>query len=111
YRRFNLRSNLDVQATKSLKLRLDLRGNFAKINTPAAGNIVGEVFSFSKIHPYSAPFLNPDGSYAYASDTEALLPTINARLATKGYSLERRNDMNILFGGTQGMDAITKGLS
>jgi TonB-linked SusC/RagA family outer membrane protein len=111
YRRFNLRSNLDVQATKSLKLRLDLRANFNKINTPRAGNIVGEIFDFSKIHPYSAPFLNPNGSYAYASDTKDLLPTINARLATAGYSLDRRNDLNILFGGTQDLDKITKGLS
>lgn len=111
YRRFNLRSNLDIQATKGLKFRLDLRGNFAKINTPNAGNIVGEVFNFSKIHPYSAPFLNPNGTYAYADDTQELLPTINARLATGGYSLQRRNDMNILFGATQQLDAITKGLS
>lgn len=111
YRRFNLRSNLDVQATKSLKLRLDVRANFAKINTPRTGNIVGEIFDFSKIHPYSAPFLNPNGSYAYASDTKDLLPTINARLATAGYSLDRRNDLNILFGGTQDLEKITKGLS
>lgn len=111
YRRFNLRSNLDVQATKSLKLRLDLRANFNKINSPKAGNVVGEIFDFSKIHPYSAPFLNPNGSYAYASDTKDLLPTINGRLATAGYSLDRRNDLNILFGGTQELDKITKGLS
>ncbi len=111
YRRFNLRSNLDVQATKTLKLRLDLRANFNKVNTPRAGNIVGEIFDFSKIHPYSAPFINPNGSYAYASDTKDLLPTINARLATAGYTLDRRNDLNILFGGTQELDKITKGLS
>jgi len=111
YRRFNLRSNLDVQATKTLKLRLDLRANFSKINSPKAGNIVGEIFNFSKIHPYSAPFLNPNGSYAYASDTKDLLPTINSRLATAGYTLDRRNDLNILFGGTQDLDKITKGLS
>jgi TonB-linked SusC/RagA family outer membrane protein len=111
YRRFNLRSNLDVQATKTLKLRLDLRANFNKVNTPRAGNIIGEIFDFSKIHPYSAPFLNPDGSYAYASDTKDLLPTINARLATAGYTLDRRNDLNILFGGTQELNLITKGLS
>ncbi|WP_256010408.1 SusC/RagA family TonB-linked outer membrane protein [Desertivirga xinjiangensis] len=111
YRRFNMRSNLDVQATKSLKLRLDMRANFGKINTPRAGNIVGEVFDFSKIHPYSAPFLNPNGSYAYASDTQNLLPTINARLATAGYRLDRRSDLNILFGATQELESITKGLS
>ncbi|SFC65131.1 TonB-linked outer membrane protein, SusC/RagA family [Parapedobacter composti] len=111
YRRFNLRSNLDVQATQSLQLRLDFRANFNRINAPRAGNIVGEVFNFNKIRPWSAPFLNPDGSYAYANDTQDLLPTINARLATAGYRLDRRNDLNILFGGTQDLAAITKGLS
>src|SRR5690606_20279058 len=111
YRRYNLRSNLDVQATKSLKLRLDFRTNFGNINSPRAGNIVGEVFDFNKIRPWSAPFLNPNGSYAYANDTQDLLPTVNARLATAGYTLDRRNDINILFGGTQELDVVTKGLS
>lgn len=111
YRRYNLRSNLDVQATRSLKLRLDFRTNFNRINSPRAGNIVGEVFDFNKIRPWSAPFLNPDGSYSYANDTQDLLPTVNARLATAGYNLDRRNDINILFGGTQELDIVTKGLS
>lgn len=111
YRRFNLRSNLDVQATKTLKLRLDFRANFNRINSPRAGNVVGEVFNFNKIRPWSAPFINPDGSFAYASDTQELLPTINARLAASGYSLDRRNDINILFGGTQELNAWLKGLS
>ncbi|WP_017257671.1 SusC/RagA family TonB-linked outer membrane protein [Pedobacter arcticus] len=111
YRRYNLRSNLDVQASKSLSLRLDVRGGFNQINRPFAGNVVSEIYDFSRLHPYSAPFLNPDGSYAYASDTQGLLPTINARLATQGYDLDRRNDLNILFGGTQKLDDLTKGLS
>src|SRR5690606_17126647 len=105
------RSNLDVQATQRLKLRLDVRANFGRVNSPRAGNIVGEVFSFDKIRPWSAPFLNPNGSYAYAGDTQELLPTINARLATSGYHLDRRNDVNILFGGSQELDMITAGLS
>jgi len=111
YRRYNLRSNLDVQATEGLNLRLDFRTNFHRVNSPRAGNIVGEVFSFNKIRPWSAPFLNPDGSYAYAGDTQDLQPTINARLATAGYQLDRRNDINLLFGGTQKLDALTQGLA
>ena len=111
FRRFNLRSNLDVQATKTLKLRMDFRANFNRINSPRAGNVVGEVFNFNKIRPWSAPVLNPNGSYAYADDTQELLPTINARLATSGYSLDRRNDINILFGGTQDLNGLLDGLS
>jgi TonB-linked SusC/RagA family outer membrane protein len=111
YHRFNFRSNLDVQASKNLSLRLDITGRFAQVNSPHAGNVVSEVYDFSKVHPYSAPFLNPNGTYAYASDTKDQLPTINARLATKGYDLERRNDMNALFGGTEKLDFLTEGLS
>ncbi len=111
YRKFNFRSNLDVQASKSLSLRLDVTGRFSQINSPYAGNVVSEIYDFSKIHPYSAPFLNPNGSYAYASDTKDQNATINARLASQGYDLERRNDMNILFGGTEDLASVTEGLS
>lgn len=111
YRRFDFRSNLDVQASRNLKLRLDLTGRFYQINTPHAGNIVSEVYDWSKIHPYSAPFINPNGSYAYAADTKGKLPTINARLATEGYDLQREHDMNMLFGGTENLREITDGLS
>jgi TonB-linked SusC/RagA family outer membrane protein len=111
YRRYNFRSNLDVQASKSLKLRLDLTGRFYQINRPYAGNIVSEIYDWSKIHPYSAPLINPNGSYAYATDTKSKLPTINARLATKGYDLDRQHDMNMLLGGTEDLNGITKGLS
>jgi len=110
FRRFNFRSNLDVQASKSLSLRLDITGRFSQTNSPYAGQVVSEIYDFSKIHPYSAPFLNPNGSYAYASDTKSQLPTLNARLATQGYDFEKRNDVNILFGGAQKLDVVTKGL-
>ncbi|MDP4210267.1 MAG: TonB-dependent receptor [Bacteroidota bacterium] len=111
FRRFNFRSNLDIQASKNLNVRLDITGRLSQINSPFAGNVVSEVFDFSKIHPYSAPFLNPNDTYAYASDTKDQHPTINSRLASQGYSLERRNDMNVLFGITEKLDAVTKGLS
>lgn len=111
YRRYDFRSNLDVQASKSLKLRLDLTGRFYQVNSPHAGNTVSQIYSWENIHPYSAPFLNPNGSYAYAADTKGKSPTINALLATEGYDLQREHDMNILFGGTENLDRITEGLS
>lgn len=111
YRRYDFRSNLDVQATKSLKLRLDLTGRFYQINSPHAGNIVSEIYDWSKIHPYSAAFINPNGSYTYATDTKDKLPTINARLATEGYDLSREHDMNILFGGVEDLSQLISGLS
>jgi TonB-linked SusC/RagA family outer membrane protein len=111
YQRYNIRSNLDVQATKNLALRLDVTSRFGDINQPYGQNVIGSLFNFAEVHPYSAPFLNPDGSYAYYADTRAQKPTINAILQTKGYSRQRRTDFNVLFGFTEKLDDITKGLS
>jgi len=110
YRRYNFRSNLDIRATKGLNLRLDIATRFADINEPGAQNVISEIYDFTKIHPYSAPLLNPNGSYAFAHDTKEGLATINARLANNGYNRSKRTDFNILFGGTQNLDLITRGL-
>ncbi|MGH7238649.1 MAG: SusC/RagA family TonB-linked outer membrane protein, partial [Candidatus Saccharimonadales bacterium] len=45
YRRYDFRSNLDVQASKRLKLRLDLTGRFYQINSPHAGNTVSQIYN------------------------------------------------------------------
>ena len=50
-------------------------------------NVTGELYDFSKMHPYSAPLLNPDGSFAYLYDTQDRKPTLNARLANEGYNV------------------------
>jgi TonB-linked SusC/RagA family outer membrane protein len=111
YKRYNVRSNLDIQATKNLSIRLDATVRFGDINQPYAMNVIGNIYDFSKIHPYSAPFINPDGSYAYAYDTQNQLPTINAQLATQGYTRNRRTDYNVLLGFTEKLDDLTRGLS
>ncbi|GAB3360685.1 TonB-dependent receptor [Arachidicoccus ginsenosidivorans] len=111
YRRYDLRSNLDIQATQNFSLRLDVTARIGDINSPYNQNVTGNLYNFSKYHPYSAPFLNPNGSYAYAYDTEDQLPTLNAMLATGGYSRQRRTDYNALLGFKEKMDFITKGLS
>jgi TonB-linked SusC/RagA family outer membrane protein len=111
YKRYNVRSNLDIQATKNLSVRLDATVRFGDINQPYAMNVIGNIYDFSKIHPYSAPFINPDGSWAYAYDTQNQLPTINAQLATQGYKRDRRTDYNVLLGFTEKLDDLTRGLS
>lgn len=120
FHRYNFRSNLDVQATKSLQLRLDVTGRFGQINEPAfypyfgnqVSGIMQEIYDFRIITPYAAPVLNPDGSYAYAYGPNLTNePTINARLATLGYFRTARTDYNALFAITEKLDFITKGLS
>jgi len=111
YKRYNIRSNLDIQATKNLSLRLDATTRFGDINQPYAINVIGSIYDFSRIHPYSAPFINPNGTYAYAFDTQNQLPTVNAQLATQGYSRNRRTDFNVLLGFTEKLDDFVPGLS
>lgn len=111
YRRYNIRSNLDIQVTNNLKLRLDLTTRFGDINQPYNQNVISDIYDFTKYHPYSSPFINPNGSYAYAYDTKSQLPTLNAILATGGYSRQRRTDYNSLIGFDEKLDFITKGLS
>ena len=111
YRRYNLRSNLDIQATRNLSMRLDVTARFGDVNQPFGQNVIGSIFNFAEVRPYSAPFENPDGSYAYYRDTRNQRPTINAVLETSGYSRQRRTDFNVLFGFTEKLDDITQGLS
>ena len=111
YKRYNIRSNLDIQATKNLSLRLDATTRFMDINQPYAVNVIGSIYDFSKYHPYSAPFMNPNGTYAFAFDTQNQLPTINAMLATMGYTRNRRTDFNVLLGFTEKLDDVVRGLS
>ncbi len=118
YHRYNFRSNLDIQATKSLKLRFDVTGRFGQINNPlvnantTATSIMTEIYNYGTITPYAAPVLNPNGSYAYAFGPNlSNLPTINARLATMGYTRQSRTDFNTLFEANQRLDYVTKGLS
>lgn len=113
FRRYNFRSNLDLKATETLQLRFDLSTRFADINQPRSLNAVGEIYDFSKITPFSAPFMNPNGSYAYAySDFNPdALPTLNARLANGGYNRTKRTDYNALLEARQQLHFISKGLS
>ena len=111
FQRYNFRSNLDVQASKSLKVRLDVTTRFGDINQPHAQNIVSEIYNFKKIRPYSAPFLNPNGSYSYDRYNPENLATLNARLANSGYQRDKRNDLNVLFGIDEKLNMITEGLT
>ncbi|RVU02611.1 TonB-dependent receptor [Mucilaginibacter limnophilus] len=113
FKRYNFRSNLDLKANKNLTFRFDLTSRFSDLNQPRNLNVLGEVYDFTKITPFSAPFLNPDGRFAYARSqfNPGQLPTINARLATGGYDHPRRTDFNVLVSGTQKLDDFTEGLS
>jgi len=113
FERYNFRSNLDLKANKTLDLRLDVSTRFSDINQPLAEGAIGQLYDFTKETPFTAPFLNPNGTYAYAYSpfNSAHLPTLNARLASGGNQNSKRTDYNVLFNATQKLNAITDGLS
>ncbi|RYZ96232.1 MAG: SusC/RagA family TonB-linked outer membrane protein [Sphingobacteriaceae bacterium] len=115
FKRYNFRSNLDLKASKTLDMRLDITTRFSDLNEPRAQNAVGQVYSFESQTPFSSPYLNPNGSYTYAGlfpqFTTNQAATLNARLATGGYNHARGTDFNALFNVHQKLDMITQGLA
>lgn len=119
YERYTFRTNLDMQATKDLKLRLDVSGRIGNTTEPhVTGSIsnvsaLSTIYSFGRLPPYAEPLLNPDGSYPWAKRSRNIFyeTSILGRLALQGYDKTYRNEFNILFGADHKLDFITKGLS
>lgn len=110
YNRYTIRSNLDIQASRNLSLRLDATTRYMDINQPYGQNVINDIYNYNDYHPFSAPFLNPNGTFAYAYDTQNEMPTLNAYLSTMGYTRDRRTDFNVLAGFTEKLGDITPGL-
>jgi hypothetical protein len=89
---------------------MDATVRYMDINNPHGVNVVNDIYNYNDYHPFSAPFLNPNGSFAYAYDTQSQLPTLNALLSTNGYDRTRRTDFNVLAGFTEKLDDLTRGL-
>ncbi len=127
FQRYNFRSNLDIKASKTLALRLDLTGRFGERNQPYAPSPLGntnpvleELYSFQILPPYAYPLTNPDGSYPYSpaytqegnnGRSRYGKSSILGRLGQMGYDRNFTNDLNIVVGGTQQLGMLTKGLS
>jgi len=114
YQRFTFRSNLDMQATNTLKLRLDVTGRTGTTTEPhISTSPLATVYSYQRLPPYAAPLINPDGSYPWAFRSRNIYweTSLIGRLALQGYDKTFRNELNILFNAEQRLDFITKGLS
>jgi TonB-linked SusC/RagA family outer membrane protein len=117
FTRYDFRSNLDLKANKTLSLRLDVTTRFGDINSPGLSSPISTIYNFQSETPFSAPFLNPNGSFPYNNVPEnptlvtTHLPTLNALLANGGYTHSRRTDYNVLVGAIQDLSSITDGLS
>lgn len=114
YQRYTFRSNLDMQATRDLTLRLDVTGRMGTITEPhIATSPLSTVYSFQRLPPYAEPLLNPDGSYpwAFRSRSSFYETSLIGRLALQGYDKSYRNEFNVLVNADHKLDFITPGLS
>ncbi|WP_431294450.1 SusC/RagA family TonB-linked outer membrane protein [Pedobacter sp. P26] len=122
YNRYNYRSNLDIQATKTLELRLNLYGNISITNNNNIASAFGyndlfyDYVSFPALAPWAYPIYNPDGSYGYSTWQRDENPQYNqnnivGRIAHYGYTRNFENNMNLVGNAVQKLDFITKGLS
>lgn len=129
-RRYNYRSNLDINVTRGLDLRVDVYGNFAEVNLPHAGSpnssnfsATDDVFydysSFATLAPFAYPIYNPDGTYGYSKWSRDVNSNYNAnnvvgRLTNFGYRRSFENNINGVLALKQDLGvfgSVLKGLS
>ena len=90
YRRYTIRSNVDVLLTRAFTFSIDISGGFTDKQQPYSNRDVFE--NMNRIPSWVMPATNPDGSYAGTTD----FPTANPMylLNTKGRRRERNNTVN-----------------
>lgn len=108
-RRYNLRSNVDLDITKTTLLRVDLSGQYLETNYPGTGT--GDIFQRMTIAP---PYLFP---MVYSDGTNAGHPRFSGNrtnpynlLMESGYAKEWRNFIQSRIDLEQKLDILTQGL-
>lgn len=118
-KRYNYRTNLDLQVTKTLDLSMDLVGYFSEQNEPNSrgranrNRIFFEIFDYKALPPHAYPIYNPNGTYGAATESVVTGPTNNVigRLRLGGYRRNFESDIQINLRGVQRLPFIAKGLS
>lgn len=116
YKRYNFRSNLDIKATKTLSLNVDLTGNYTTLNQPyvkgRSNNIFFWLSDFTYLPPYAYPIHNPNGSWGANNSTLApgAINVVGA-LSSLGYQRNYNNEMKVQFKARQELPFVTQGLS
>jgi TonB-linked SusC/RagA family outer membrane protein len=105
--RFNFRSNVDIDLSKTTLFKLNLGGYYKEKGQPGYG--VSEIF-FATLAatPISYPKIYSDGSYAHLGGTQ-----MNPWMASthSGYSMNTENQIESTIALEQKLDFLAKGLS
>jgi len=113
YQRFNFRSNLDFEITKTTKLSVNLQGVYGMKQQPAGGDVqVQSLYRgvFRKPHDLPIPVYS-DGTFGDSGGQyERFGSNPYADLNMWGIDRENRTEVNIDFAFTQDLGMILKGL-
>lgn len=106
--RYNLRSNIDIDLTKSLLMKVDLSGQYLKVNRPYVTS--DQVFTgIYGSPPHVIPVIYSDGSMSEnAAGIASRNPYVD--LVEKGYRKEWRSGIQSKVELTQKLDVLTQGL-
>ncbi|QCX37671.1 TonB-dependent receptor [Aureibaculum algae] len=110
YDRFNFRSNIDFDVTKSTRLSVNLSGYYGVQN----GNDADSQLLYSSIYNLAPSLfypIYPDGTYGRTLVENYELANPAVILSTKGATKNHRVQVNTDFILTQKLDFITEGLS
>lgn len=109
-KRYNFRSNVDINVSRSISLELGVGGVIQQGNYP--GTSAPAIFNALKVtSPINFPKVNPDGSVSGAS-TSYLQNNPWGLVTQAGYTRQDLNTLQGTFGGRWDLsNAVTKGLS
>ncbi len=108
-RRYNLRSNIDIDVTESLLLRVDFSGQYLTQNRPRQSTQA--IFDrISRIPPYLIPPVYSDGSFAQHPSRTNNRQNPWVYLTETGYQKTYRSFMQTGIHVEQKLDFITEGL-
>ena len=114
-KRYNIRSNVDLDVNKNLSLKLDLSTRFSEVNEPNLPDpMAGGALPFWRrissglLGPWVYPVRNADGSYGGVK-AGSLNPV--GALEYGGYKRNYSNDLNVNLSAEHKLGFITEGLS
>ena len=109
-KRFNLRSNIDLNITKTTKVNVDLSGQYLTTRYPGVGS--SELFTRMAMVPgHLFPMIYEDGTLASHPDPTSTKVNPYNLLNHSGYTKEWRTKIQSKIGLEQKLDFLVKGLS
>jgi TonB-linked SusC/RagA family outer membrane protein len=112
-KRYNFRSNLDINVNKNLDLTLNLSSIVQNVNQPHPIDAGRSPFTHLLrlgFEAYNFPVYNPDGTYGAPSQSNNH-PNMVGQLTLAGYDRTYKTDANATLAAVHKLGFITKGLS